>query len=156
MKRVLLLALVMVIALAPTVFAQTAQQRELAAELLHLTNTRENAERLLEQVRETQLEQLEALELPPEEALEVQQRANDILQQELSWDSLSGDFIDLYATNFTQSELQAIVNFYNSPEGKTLTTKMPAVIQQSLGLVQERMERVVPRIQREIDDILAE
>jgi uncharacterized protein len=156
MKRVLFLALAMVIAFSPAIMAQTSQQRELAAELLHLTNTRENAERLLEQVRETQLEQLETLELPPEDALEIQRRANEILQQELSWDSLSGDFIDLYANNFTQRELQAIVDFYNSPEGKTLTTKMPAVIQQSLGLVQERMERVVPRIQQEIDDILGE
>jgi hypothetical protein len=59
------------------------------------------------------------------------------------WDELIASFtpgemqelvIPIYERNFTLEELQALVAFYESPLGKTLLSKMPAVVQESMSV----------------------
>jgi hypothetical protein len=42
-------------------------------------------------------------------------------------EDLSNSSVDVYVEYFTEDEIDAIYNFYRSPEGKSLGRKMPAV-----------------------------
>jgi Uncharacterized protein conserved in bacteria len=49
---------------------------------------------------------------------------------------LSDEVAKLYATNFTEPELKAILAFYQSPAGKKLLTQQPKVVDASMNFAQ--------------------
>jgi hypothetical protein len=50
---------------------------------------------------------------------------------------LSDEVARLYATNFTDQELKAILTFYQSPAGKKLLEQQPTVVDASMKFAQE-------------------
>jgi hypothetical protein len=50
---------------------------------------------------------------------------------------LSDEMARLYATNFTEPELKAILVFYQSPAGKKLLAQQPAVVDASMKFAQD-------------------
>jgi hypothetical protein len=50
---------------------------------------------------------------------------------------LSDEVAKLYATNFTEPELKAILAFYQSPAGKKLLTQQPKVVDASMKFAQD-------------------
>ena len=48
--------------------------------------------------------------------------------------------------------MKALVAFYRSPTGKTLIAKQPLVLQNLMKAMQSRVEVIMPRIQKEIDE----
>jgi uncharacterized protein len=68
------------------------------------------------------------------------------------------EFIDavaeLYAQNFTASELGEVTAFYRRPTGQKFLQKLPAVTQQSMALGQRWGESVGPELEKRIIDEL--
>ncbi|MEM6868706.1 MAG: DUF2059 domain-containing protein, partial [Cyanobacteria bacterium P01_C01_bin.121] len=52
--------------------------------------------------------------------------------EKIDYDELNEIVIPIYAQNFTNEELDGIIDFYRTPIGQSVVNKMPAVIQESL------------------------
>ena len=71
-----------------------------------------------------------------------------VLQQEMGWEKLEPDFIRIYQATLTQSEVEGMVTFYKSEAGQALIAKMPAIMEQTMALVMQRVQAMRPRMQK--------
>lgn len=67
-----------------------------------------------------------------------------------TWDILKGDFSKMYAKEFTESELNQLTVFYNSPIGKKYSGKMVTLQQQGMLVGQ----KVVSEHQSELEQMM--
>jgi hypothetical protein len=58
--------------------------------------------------------------------------------------------IPLYATTFTEKELQDLVNFYDTPSGQAMLAKMPALTTKIVPIVTEMMPEMTADLTRRI------
>jgi hypothetical protein len=65
------------------------------------------------------------------------QQMSDIVAQTLNWDSLKPMYMRVYHESFTQSELDGIIKFYKTSAGKAMINKLPLVMQNVMGEMQE-------------------
>jgi hypothetical protein len=79
-------------------------------------------------------------------------RMKKLLEEEMSWEVMAPIYGEVYRQSFTDEELKALVAFYKSPTGKTLIAKQPLVLQNLMKAMQSRVEVIMPRIQKEIDE----
>lgn len=78
------------------------------------------------------------------------------LKEELSWEKMKALYMRIYVETFTQEEIDGMIAFYVSPAGKALVAKMPAVMQKTMTLTQERMAPMLENMQRSIQDTIRE
>ena len=71
----------------------------------------------------------------------------------LSWEKLKPAYIDLYASAYTEEEVEGILTFYKSPIGQALLSKTPELITKSSALVNDRMKELSPRLQEAMADL---
>ncbi len=158
MNRFLSLALLLSLGFSPAALAADPKTG-LIEKLLVLTNTEKNTENLLEQIKKAQIAQLNELDLPPEKeerAKELQRKIFDLLYDELNWESLKPEYVELYAAAFSEEELGQMVDFYESPAGQRLIEKMPFLVRKSSELVQGRVQKVLPKIRQLMREVVAE
>ncbi|MCC8363204.1 DUF2059 domain-containing protein [Lysobacter sp. A6] len=79
--------------------------------------------------------------------------SNKHVRETLSWEKLAPKFRALYAESLGSEDIEAITAFYASPAGQRYLDKMPALMQKSMGLVQEL---TVPMLQRMQEDMIRE
>jgi len=79
-----------------------------------------------------------------------------LMREELAWEKLKPLYVQVYAESFEQEEIDALLVFYRSPAGQALIAKMPVVMQKSMTLVQGQMQSFLPRMQKAIDEAMAE
>jgi uncharacterized protein len=70
-----------------------------------------------------------------------------IVKEEMDWQLMEPRFIDIYRKSFTEEEVQGMLAFYRAPAGQAVIRKMPVVMQGAMGMVQEQMQRMGPRMQ---------
>ena len=71
-----------------------------------------------------------------------------------SWAELRDDFALLYATNFTETEIQDLLTFYRTPTGSKAAVMLPTLMEQG-GLIGERqVEEHLPELEQMIMDHL--
>ncbi len=80
-------------------------------------------------------------------AIKHQQEIMDLMKKELSWDNLRPEFEKLYAETYSAEELEALINFYQSPIGKKFIEKQPEMQKKSMIMVQKVVMRIMPQIQ---------
>jgi len=93
-------------------------------QLLELTNALE----LGKQIGSSVMDQVS--HLYPKEAQPLLQRLNDSMND----DEFKKLIIGLYQENFTEAEVDAMIAFYSSEQGKSIITKMPKVVQESMQI----------------------
>jgi uncharacterized protein len=71
-----------------------------------------------------------------------------IFKEEMSWSVFEPMMIEIYRTTFTESEVQGMLQFYKSDPGRAVVAKMPAVMQASVQLTQQRLSTMLPKIQQ--------
>jgi hypothetical protein len=79
-----------------------------------------------------------------------------VMREELSWESLKPMYIQIYQDNFTQDEIDGLITFYRSPTGQAFASKMPAVMQQSMQIMQRRIRPFVEKMKGAVDAAIAE
>jgi hypothetical protein len=84
------------------------------------------------------------------------QRYVAVMREELSWASVKPLYIQIYQENFSQEEIDGLVAFYDSPVGRTTIEKLPAVMQQSMMAMQDRIRPFVAKMQAAVDQSVAE
>ena len=80
-------------------------------------------------------------------AIKHQNKIMDLMQKELSWETLQPEFEKLYAETYSTEELEGLIKFYQSPIGKKFIAKQPEMQQKSMMMVQKMMMRIMPKIQ---------
>ena len=78
-----------------------------------------------------------------------------VMRESMSWEKMEPGIVALYDRNFTEKEIDSMLEFYKSDAGKAILEKMPAVMNESMLLGQELMRDTIPKL-KEISQQLAE
>ena len=139
--------------------ADEAKQRALAEEMLEVSQASsvlDNMSKQVDAMFAQTVQQMNLAEDKKAEAEKYQQRLNVIMKEELSWNKLKGQFVDVYVDVFSEEELEELVAFYKSPLGQKLIVKMPQLMQESMGLAQKQMQSIIPKIKALSQEMQAE
>lgn len=74
------------------------------------------------------------------------QRVAEVMQQEAGWAQLKEPMIRIYASHYSEEEIQGLTAFYESPLGRSMVAKTPEVMRDSAAVSQELLKRVMPRL----------
>ena len=83
-------------------------------------------------------------------------KVQDMLRQELSWDSLEPMYVRIYSDSLTQSEVDGMIAFYRTPAGHAYVEKMPIMMRNTMKEMQARMGPMSERIQKITQETAAE
>lgn len=75
------------------------------------------------------------------------QKLTNLLKEELNWKVMKPATVDIYTKHFTQHEVDGLITFYQSDLGKSMTKKMPLIMQDSMIMSQNLMVNIMPKIQ---------
>jgi hypothetical protein len=120
-----------------------ATQRALALELVRLVTPESSYRSGVQQMTAQMLPSLEAQArangtmLPPD----FRQRFDAVLFEVVPYDEQSTWAADVYARNFTASELKDLIAFYRTGLGQKLATRLPAI----MGEVGKRVSDILPQ-----------
>jgi uncharacterized protein len=132
MKRI---ALLLVIALGAPFAARAdeASHRAKAEEMMMILHT----DRLVQNISDAMKKQIDeaagSITGPTPsadqkaKALDFENHAGQLIDSALNWDAMKPTFIEIYAKNFTEEQLDGILAFYKTPAGTALLANMPAV-----------------------------
>lgn len=82
------------------------------------------------------------------------QRMYDLMHDELNWSKLKPEYEQMYMDTFTQQEVDDILAFYNTPSGKAMIQKMPAMMGKVMQLSQAHMQTLMPRAMQIMQDAM--
>jgi hypothetical protein len=85
---------------------------------------------------------------------DFQQRVMDVVNQKIGWKALEPDFITLYASTYTEEELDGIIAFYKSPVGQKMMEKTPELMSKSSQITQQKMSELQPQLQQMVQDFM--
>jgi hypothetical protein len=157
MKRLALL-LTLVLCLPLTAHADDASRHAKAQEMLTLMHL----DRVMDQVMNNMMQQMSTMSkqlggntVKPEDQAkldEFQKKAFDLIQSQMGWKALEPDYVDIYAKNFTDEQLDAILVFYKSPAGIALVDKLPTLTAEGSQLAQAKMTALQPQLRQLIQE----
>lgn len=119
-----------------SVHAITAQNNSdsLGYRLLEIVNSKEN------------YEQITAMMLLEKEKDygENSELFREFFQDYFAWDSLKAEIVEIYSREFSQSEIQELISFYETPIGKKLVLKEPLLSAKMLRVIDKRVQDTSP------------
>lgn len=130
--------------------AGVQEHRALAEELIKITEGDTVMEKMKAQV--TMIFQQITAQMNVQEAdrpklEEYSKRFDAILAEDMAWEKIKPQYIDLYTSVFTEEETKGLVDFYKSDLGKKVTAKMPELMQQSMTVARTYMQGIVPKLE---------
>jgi hypothetical protein len=69
------------------------------------------------------------------------------LNKYMSWASLKDDMAKIYMAEFSESELNELTKFYQTPLGKKSIQKMPVLMTKGAEIGQKRVQEHLPELQ---------
>jgi uncharacterized protein len=106
---------------------------------------------LFQQVGKLMEQQFNQLNVPEDKRpllKKYTQRIFDVMEEEMNWGKMKNEYIDLYVKVYTEDEVKDIMAFYRSPAGQKVIDKMPQLIQESMAVSQNRLKKILPKIQQ--------
>jgi hypothetical protein len=79
-----------------------------------------------------------------------------IMKDELSWAKIKDGFVQVYRETFSQVEIDGIIAFYKSPAGQAFIDKQPALMKNTMTLMQQRMGPIMQKIQQMTEETAKE
>lgn len=158
MKK-LIPTLVLGAAICMPAFAQQAS-KESVKELLKITKSEQLIDQMSEQMNmmmSSSIEQMtQGQNLTTKQELAIinySQELAKIMQQDLTWAKLEPDMIKIYAEEFTQQEINGMLEFYKTPVGQSTINKMPIIMQKSMQIGYKQMNEVTPKIMKAVEKL---
>jgi len=151
-------ALLALVCFAPLLHAQDDPKRAAAEQMLQAMHADDMMAKLMANQKENVKKMTAAMmgkNLSPEalkQAEAVESASLDLVFQQLSWDSLKPDFIQIYSEVYTEQELKDLTAFYKTPLGQTLMEKMPDLQAKTMEIMQKRMVALMPAIRAAVTD----
>ena len=69
-----------------------------------------------------------------------------MVQTEASWPKLEPQFTEIYATTYSESEIDGLIAFYKSPTGQEMVAKQPELLTKSQAVTQNIMVNLQPQM----------
>lgn len=140
-------------------FAQQAS-KESVKELLKITKSEQLIDQMSEQMNmmmSSSIEQMtQGQNLTTKQELAIinySQELTKIMQQDLTWAKLEPDIIKIYAEEFTQEEINGMLEFYKTPVGQSTINKMPIIMQKSMQIGYKQMDTITPKIMQAVEKL---
>jgi hypothetical protein len=142
MKPFLLCILIGVIAFSQpaTIRADEASHRKAVEALFGLMEMDSLLSQSVDKMLEMQVQQNPQL-------VPYQAQMKAFLNKYMSWASLKDDMTKLYMAEFTESEINELTKFYQTPLGKKTVKKMPALMTKGAEIGQKRVQDHLPELQ---------
>ncbi len=163
MKRVFAIVLAVLALTCATARADDASKRAKAEELfatLHMDQTMGQLMKIvMAQVQQSVNSVPGADQMTPDQKAQVadfQKRVLALVSDKLGWKALEPDFIDLYATTYSEEELDAMLSFYKSAVGQKMLEKTPELMSKGMQISQRRMAELQPQLNQMLDDFMKE
>ena len=133
--------------------ADDASKREKLHEMFRLSHV-DQTMALMFAAQEKQMPQLLRKLMPAGTITPAQQadldafvlKVHHIVEQAASWDKLEPQFTDIYASVYSEQEIDGLIAFYKSPVGSEMVAKQPEVVQKSQAVTQSLMTEVQPQV----------
>ena len=157
MKRIFLL-LALTICLPFTAHADDASRHAKAQEmltLLHMDRVMDQMMNNMQQQVSSMTKQLGGETVKPEDQAKIdefQKKVFQLIQSQMSWKALEPEYVDVYAKNFTDEQLDGILAFYRSPTGMALVEKLPMLTTQGSEIAKAKMAVIQPQLMQMIQD----
>ncbi len=162
LARRLALALVLAAA-APLALAQTAPSDADVNRLLAASRAQNMLDTMLPQIdamQQQQFAQLTAqrkLDAAQQAQLQrIQARTSQTVRKALSWSEMRPMYVDLYKRSFSREDVLAMAEFYESPAGQSLLDKTPALMQNLMVAIQQKMVPLFADLQKDLEQIVHE
>ncbi len=85
------------------------------------------------------------------EALRVKMAA--VIAREISWAKIKDLYEQVYASAFTQEEIDALIAFYSSPAGQVFSEKQPEITQKTGAIMQREMMPVIMQLRSAVREV---
>lgn len=153
MRTLLLLCLA---ALTGTCFADTVSHRRTAAEVLDLINGPAALRSGVNSALDSVLNNMREAGAPEPAIREFRDAIVAWVENELVWDDIKPQMIDLYVREFSEPELQQLLAFYKTPVGAKALERFPTIFaegakigqvyaQSKQGTLNSRLEQIADR-----------
>ncbi len=122
----------------------------LAQQLIDLTgsvNTRYQANRV-----EILKSIMKAANIPEHNRSKVTAQLNAFFDKYQPIEEYKKTFANVYANEFSEQELRKLIEFYNSPTGKKLTSKYPDLLQKAMQISESAVQDHLEELQTIISD----
>lgn len=142
MKRIpLALSCVLAVMMALPVSAATDTKEAKVRELLRLTKSAETALQGVDQM----IQMMKGSMPQSNEEFWTKLRA------EIRMDEYIDQMVPVYLANFDEADLDALIQFYQSPAGKRLIEKQPAILQQSMAIGQKWGQQLAAKVLQQMN-----
>ncbi len=152
-------AAALLICISSSAFADSASHAGSAERFLQLANADRLAVPVYAQVQQMFAQRFAEAQAPDtKKALleRYQAQANTALDKAIGWDKLKPDLVALYTSQFSETELNQLIAFYESPLGKKMLSKLPELNARSAQLTQVKLESAVPEVNNLLSEMTAE
>jgi len=152
MKRIIIFTLFLIML---PVLSFAGDKENLAEEIMKLTNMQKMMDQTKVQIQQMQIrvmQQLKVSEKDKKGAAEFQNKINEMIFNELTWDNIKSEYIKLFVDVYTIDELKGLVQFYKSPAGQSLIKKQPIIMQKSMMISQSKIQKLIPKLKKMTDE----
>ncbi|WP_183568049.1 DUF2059 domain-containing protein [Mucilaginibacter sp. SP1R1] len=91
-------------------------------------------------------------QMPEEHRASYIKVMNTFIAKYFTWDTLKDRIAKLYATEFTEDELIRLSAFYNTPLGKKVSSKLPALTEKGMLIGQQAVADHRPELEQMMKD----
>lgn len=79
---------------------------------------------------------------------QFQSKVMALATQSVGWKAMEPEMVTLYASTYSEQEIDGLLAFYKSPVGQTMLEKTPELTQKSMAIAQQRAGALQPRLQQ--------
>lgn len=85
---------------------------------------------------------------------DYRQRAQTLLDEQLSWEAMREELVNLYLPVFTEQEFDELSTFYRSPAGSKLLQHLPELTRGSMAIARTRVEQIIaPQLEQLVEEM---
>ena len=131
MKKIMAIIFIISVVCLPSALA--GKSEELAEKILTLVDTEKAIKQMASRVQGSQEQNLARMELTAEEREKAKAfltQITDFIFDSINWESIKGEYINLYTGQFSESELAALLEFYETPIGRKYIEVQPLLMQE--------------------------
>jgi hypothetical protein len=147
-SRILILALILV----STLRADPASHRQAAGAMLDLFSGPDTLRAGFDTMLDPMLDGMRKNGAPEPALNDIKDAFHDWLEQEIVWDELKPELVEVYMGAFSEDELRELLEFYRTPLGQKTLKKLPALFAEGARIGQlyakKKEAGLVSRIQK--------
>lgn len=149
-----LLTTILVCALATSALADEASHRVLATKLLALSGAKDGLKNGFFAVVDPMIKGMKDQGLSEAGTVEMRAAIVEWFDNEVKWEELEPKMVELYTKEFTEPELQDMINFYETPTGRKTLERLGPIMQQGAQIGQEYFNGKQDSLTKKIQPII--